>query len=1834
MKQQSVPFPLKPIKTATVSVISEATASASVPVHEKINFHIGNPLQDERLVDRYFEICSGFSAEGLDNKESSEIEPTEKLCLNFLKQAIKNAVPYTPRGGYSVKNQPEILKHLHAWLINQDDPLLYSFGENSARECVISNGGVNEFLRIFFSTISNFSVNLPLNIVTINFPLPQFFQDFSYLNYLAELSEFAEDPDLLKILHKEPGLPLIILIGKKLSEKERSLLVKSTAGEQVLFCELLDLKNNQSLARESGLRENVIRLLTPGIFNPLFQNYTTQFVLGNAEIIKLFAAMHFELKGTPSSTEKDWLEFSIQNPFIFKTNENGNRNNFLIEDNPLLKKVQLITQNQTKKISNKVDAYSSVLEKVSAVGQALSSSYLSRFDGKYGNSFYNDEFEFKPAVDLLPLIQEKSELLIVAFLNQFVKHHSQYNVNNCCAVSGSARTALSLLGKHCGIREVVTFDWSWSYENGFYDIFAVPLLLNDHLNDEGLLELLKSKIHSDPSWKKYGAVILNNPHNASGRVFEEKTLKSLLINLLANDFVVIDDLCYQDVAPAKLPVKIKTLKELAVESVKSGLLQSEKLVNLITAHSLSKTDCYAGARLTVVEISHPVYKKRFKTINDLLYPNSMALFLSYLFYRNDSSVLKIFWGFRNNVFYERAEAIRKALEELPVERNPFKINIILPQGSMYPQMVIENFPPGISIDNISAKLSARGIGLVPLTAFSKTKEGYDGGRKTFRLTLGGTDDAETMGNKTRTLLIELNRLLKEESRDYHLITKNVESTNEINPIFLPAIKKWNTLIKSIEIGAAKSFNKIASGFEATSREKHFINNYLPWRINIFEERFYEVIRLHSKVIKETQTTNPILLSEKLSHELYKDDITERQLRFKNRLFDRTVHPTQMYALNVDLLIEKIFSSLIYGSGSSLFGEEAGLEIVKEYFGKNIAINSEQEAHELIFDLRAVIRNELYSGLQSAQLLSFWGDWDGSTRPSGQGHRLVAAVLIENVRHMAYFLKTIHLLSPGNTISESLLSELNSLPDKSKKFWELLNKITSLTMQFEKNYKGLLPTNFTSGRFRALAVKFKLVRDPLKSLFLHNNRLERKMLNLRHQRKNSLEYYFDLNKRLRKKLNELVPFIIKNIHNPRVALLAGGYRDLLKRFVLTPRIHQKTITSPDPFTIENTVHNMSEINQIGSRFGNPGLILALQISMSTSPEALIDLNRMISRKREQLNNEDENNPIKDLWLIPLFEDQETVNNLGMYLDPVWNYAENSRSLNQSTDERFKEIICEIFVAGSDLSQQVGQPESINLYKQTKIFFYKWLAYKGLLNDIRIKLGCGEPIQRQGGYYSELSGKPTLYNTKVLSNKSIKELSEPAIKSLYYATSPLAGLHSGGDLRTIQSNAAERIFRFITFKERSVLLHHMESLQNEYKKDLKRVGKMFLNTRRDLEDKGVYELKRISRVSDNEIFLQFLKFNRDSFRQIIYGKDEDIVGIHVISYFISRMVPTLRDRPTVRPTKDGGQSTGQKIMERISQTLPMSHHGSILRAIGHNRSQSVILGVSQATTGLFRSLKMIFEKYNNQSVISQILIHLPVREFLYDLRIYQQVDMKYIKKITSAFKSGNSALRALNEDMQYMHEFIPYLQQALIARQGLSPSEFYDGNKIKSHLLACFRPDLAVLLQENLFNPDISKMGVDTKETDMNWISETSRLLSLPSRLKIWREKSWELIENKIYNQVSSFVDLAIALTTLSQKAKELNGSLNLSGTKKSKLASQVNSMLMGSADDSMRNFLFSVVEYISHLPHDSTQLPIDTVRALNDVERIVKIDAQPLTENEQEKLNYYILQMARMAKENG
>jgi hypothetical protein len=382
---------------------------------------------------------------------------------------------------------------------------------------------------------------------------------------------------------------------------------------------------------------------------------------------------------------------------------------------------------------------------------------------------------------------------------------------------------------------------------------------------------------------------------------------------------------------------------------------------------------------------------------------------------------------------------------------------------------------------------------------------------------------------------------------------------------------------------------------------------------------------------------------------------------------------------------------------------------------------------------------------------------------------------------------------------------------------------------------------------------------------------------------------------------------------------------------------------------------------------------------------------------------------------------------------------------------------------------------------------------------------------------------------------------------------------------------------------------------------------------------------------------MKLATENFRHILYGSEEDVVGIYVISYFIARGMPPLRDRPTVRPAAGAAASRGQRILERIAATIPFARYGSSLRAIAHNQAQTFVLGVNQLTTGLFRTLNSFASQRaaegEGEGVLAdRILPHLPVYEILQALRLYHDVDLRWLGLMERAFPAGNSAFRVLREDADSIRATVPLLQKEVLRRHGVQVSEFFEGDRFMPRLLPALRPDLAVLLQPDLFNTSADALlGAIGDGVPEAWRKEIGRLLAMPEEIRAWREKAWGLLAEPVSARVSSFVELATALHSVAQRAPAFEPALMPLTPRK---AREVASFLRGPAEDSLQQFLVAAFEYLSAIPRGSVQVPTNLVRAVREVERIVKIEEQALPARQQDMLRFYLLQIARAAGENG
>jgi hypothetical protein len=378
--------------------------------------------------------------------------------------------------------------------------------------------------------------------------------------------------------------------------------------------------------------------------------------------------------------------------------------------------------------------------------------------------------------------------------------------------------------------------------------------------------------------------------------------------------------------------------------------------------------------------------------------------------------------------------------------------------------------------------------------------------------------------------------------------------------------------------------------------------------------------------------------------------------------------------------------------------------------------------------------------------------------------------------------------------------------------------------------------------------------------------------------------------------------------------------------------------------------------------------------------------------------------------------------------------------------------------------------------------------------------------------------------------------------------------------------------------------------------------------------------------------------DSFRHILYGQEEDVIGLHIISYFIARSLPQLRDRPTSRRTVGTEAERGQRILANIAEIIPLASHGSLLRAIAHNKSQTAVLGVNQLTTGLFRALERFAQKTfvdaeQQRMIAERLLPHLPVYEILSTLRIYQERDGEFLRAIETAFPAGNSAFVAQREDNDAMQRYLPLFQQELLRGQGVDVNEFFANGVFIPELLPTLRPDLAVLLQQDLFNTDIDVLleHVSGHIAD-GWRAEVNRLLQVPQQIHYWRSVIWDVIGESIYQRVQSFSELATALYSFAATRAFSATPPTMRGAKRFPVLEGF--FRTARADDEMRDFLIGAIEYLSSFTEGNLEMPVSIIRAMNDVERIATIEESALPPEKQDLFRHCVLQIARLAGENG
>ncbi len=268
-----------------------------------------------------------------------------------------------------------------------------------------------------------------------------------------------------------------------------------------------------------------------------------------------------------------------------------------------------------------------------------------------------------------------------------------------------------------------------------------------------------------------------------------------------------------------------------------------------------------------------------------------------------------------------------------------------------------------------------------------------------------------------------------------------------------------------------------------------------------------------------------------------------------------------------------------------------------------------------------------------------------------------------------------------------------------------------------------------------------------------------------------------------------------------------------------------------------------------------------------------------------------------------------------------------------------------------------------------------------------------------------------------------------------------------------------------------------------------------------------------------------------------------------------------------------------------------------------------------------------------IAERLLPHLPVYEILSSLRLYQDWQGDVLKHIEPAFPAGNSAFVALREDNDARQRYLPLFQQELLRRHGVNVNDFFTDGVFIPDILPALRPDLAVLLQTDLFNTDIDRMLDHVAgRVDDAWRAEATRLLQQPRQIQHWRSIIWDVMGDSIYQRVQSFAELATALYGFSANRSASTASTVARGAKLTPALAGF--FRTARADDEMRNFLMGALEYLGSVAEGNIEVPVAIIRAMNDVERLAQIEESALPPEKMDVLRHALLQIARLAGENG
>ena len=366
----------------------------------------------------------------------------------------------------------------------------------------------------------------------------------------------------------------------------------------------------------------------------------------------------------------------------------------------------------------------------------------------------------------------------------------------------------------------------------------------------------------------------------------------------------------------------------------------------------------------------------------------------------------------------------------------------------------------------------------------------------------------------------------------------------------------------------------------------------------------------------------------------------------------------------------------------------------------------------------------------------WVDFDGAKRAEGHTYTKYAALVYEDI------------LRNLEDVSGKELIEINSLYDRFIENTSFNHAISAALKEPEKinpNVRSLLERTLTIlkanryERLDELAGKLNTIKQ---------RNIERG--------KNDLVY-----------LSECVKFMPRLDHKMIEAAITA------QRDPTELRDQQKAQYA----ILRNILSQVLEINQLarerhlsteettssGAGNNEQSVIPQIMIAECRGWEDIRALKAALDLARDLKYEDRPGDYSTQISLVPLFESEKTVapKSIDEYLVHMWNYYDGKY---KDGADQFRQNINEVFIAGSDLSKEIGQ---------TSALVKAWEALAAIVEfnkqyktDIRLKIGTGEAPFRQGGLWDPEGFLP-MVRGKIIdhrppSDESIRTKEEQAVQ----------------------------------------------------------------------------------------------------------------------------------------------------------------------------------------------------------------------------------------------------------------------------------------------------------------------------------------------------------------------------------------------------------------------------------------------------------------------------------------